>query len=246
MVKSNSTVIKVPIKIEKTSDIDKEIDSVVLSIKKKFNLGIAAALLDPSTADPLVEACIDVLKQMQSYYFGGASSKEIDKDPTQFGVDEQFTKIAAEVRKNMVESASTVGSNGEFELKVLSEEFMGIGGSGDNSQGIPWLSFFLSGALDENLLWISSEVYAKLMEVNSGASSYSSLGRFGKGHMWHVKETSYPGINAWLEEAGLRYRCSDLLHPQSGKAGEPWFDGVVSKSGVAKIIMQKALMFVYK
>ena len=240
--------IDIPIKVSASSQnlddaVDKQVSDLLKNLEKRFYNGISLALIDHEVGTVLSEACKGVLLDMQAEYFDNATKEEIKKDPTQFGLQSQLSKIDQEVRKNLQEASSRV-RDGEFELTLLSDEFIGKGGGGNSESGIPWLYFFLEGGiLDSDLLWISVDVYNSLMQA-SGKSTASNLGRFGMGHMWHVPKESAPSINAWLIKAGISLTYNDLIHPQSGKAGSDWFGDVIANSGIVEVITNKALKYI--
>ena len=235
--------VSIPIKTRvsvKEQNLDKIIEDAVSKFKKELVNGIKLGLLSSSVHEALSSKAIAILNNMQAAYWGGASSMIKQEDPTQFGLPTQQSKMRAEIYKNLQIAASSILDDGTIEFTPISDEFMGIGGDAGGSEGIPWMAYFLSGALDTDLVWISTDTFSKLMG-DSGEGS-GSLGRFGVGHMWHVNVTQgKKSFSNWLKSVGLKY--DQLRHPQSGKGGQDWFADLIPDSGIVDLIHQFALKY---
>lgn len=238
-IKTKKGTIKAKIVPQSNTNIDNILQDYIKKFKSEYINGIRLALANPSIGELLVVQCIDILNRMQDRYWGGASSI-VEEDPTQLGLPEQHQKARIEILKNLQEASNTVTEDGEFSLTIMTDSFMGTGMDSKGTDGIPWLHYFLEGALDSNLVWINTEVYSKL-NTDEGQVQ---LGRFGVGHMWHI--VNIEGFNSRLKAAGLdesTYNYSSLKHPQSGQKGQPWFSDVVRQSGIVERVRDFAIDF---
>ncbi len=231
----------IPLKVRATVNAsklnyDQVIEEAISKFKKELVTGLRLGILSSSVHEALSSKAIEILNNMQAEYWGGASGDILKEDPTQFGLPEQHAKIRTEIYKNLQLASSSIAADGTIEFTPISDAFMGIGGdSGGEAGGIPWMAYFLSGALDVDLVWISTDTYAKLK-----GSSPGSLGRFGVGHMWHVDTAEGRGrFSNWCASVGLNY--DQLKHPQSGKAGQDWFRELIPSSGIVDLIHQFAV-----
>jgi hypothetical protein len=220
----------VKMKISSTDNVNlktvqKRIKSFKQEFKKEVVVEIKKRLLNPATAEPYITQIISVLSEMQGEYWGGGGLAS-QEDPTQITAARYAEAVRGEVLKNFASAAKSVdGQAGTVSLVLLSNDFLGIGSEGDRkgNRPIQWLSYFLSGNLDNDLYWVNQEHY----EIFKGRSS-GDLGRFGVGHMWHVGPEEARKLNAQLKAAGKSYSLEALRHPQSGKAGKDWFGNVWS------------------
>lgn len=219
----------VKVKISAKNNIDlksirKKFKSFKTEFQKEVVIEIKKRLLNPSTAEPYIAEAISILSEMQGEYWGGGSAAE--EDPTMLTASRYSEAIRTEVLKNFAKAAKTVdGASGTVNLVLLSNDFLGIGSEGDKkgNRPIQWLSYFLSGNLDNDLYWIDQEHF----EIFKGYTA-GDLGRFGVGYMWHITSQEVPSLNAKLKAAGKSYTVDKLRHPQSGKAGKDWFARVWS------------------
>ena len=91
-----------------------------------------------------------------------------------------------------------------------------------DARTLPWIAFFLSGTIEDQLLWISDDTAVDL-EVATG-KTFNHLGRFRKGFL--VRRTK--GWDGMLKAAGIKNPAS-LIHPISGQSGRNWFAGLDEK-----------------
>lgn len=218
----------VKMKITSKNKIDlKSIRDKLKSVKDSFNKEVATEirkrLLNPGTAEPYIGGVLTVLTEMQAEYWGGGGLAA-EEDPTNLTATRYAEVVRSEVLKNFSGAAKTMDvETGTINLVLLSNEFLGVGTEGDTkgNRPIQWLSYFLSGNLDNNLYWINQEHY----EIFKGKAS-GDLGRFGIGYMWHVGQDEAVVLNAKLRSAGKSYTVEALKHPQSGKSGKDWFANV--------------------
>lgn len=220
----------VKVKLSKKGSIDTELDTVRNRLKKskeEFSKQVAIELqkrlLNPSTAEPYIAATLGVLTLMQAEYWGGELKGE--DDPTKLTAARYGGAIRAEILKNFAKGAKTLNPvTGTVDLVLLSNDFLGIGMEGDTKgeRPIQWLAYFLSGNIEDNLYWIDKEHY----EIFKGDSA-PSLGRFGVGELWTISSPEELNkLSGLLKKAGKSYNIQALKHPQSGKAGRPWFESV--------------------
>lgn len=228
-------MVKVSAKLVGEADLEGKILEVLDKYKKQFIIGLKIGLTASPAPALLIKACIEILNEMQSNYWGGASSTILAEDPTQFGLPEQKEKVMREILLNLDEAAASITLEGTMRFQLFSDDFYKEGG--DPETAIPWMQYFVEDkGLDDGLVWISQEVRAKLLP-NRGAAE---LGRFGVGHMWHLKEMSPAQFNGWLTEAKTGKTYDELKHPQSGKGKQDWFADVLRTSGFSESLMQYA------
>lgn len=238
-IKTTHGIVTAKIVPQSMGSIDTILESYIQKLKLEYINGIKLALQNPSIGELLVVQCIDILNRMQNRYWGGASDIILSEDPTQFGLPEQHQKIRSEILKNLQIAASSVSPEGDIDLVILSNEFIGTGSS-SSTEGLPWLHYFLEGSLDTNLVWINPDIYSKLNPDSGGVN----LGRFGVGHMWHI--SNIEGFNSILKSSGVDtniYNYDSLKHPQSGQPGQQWFSNVVRKSTIVERVRDFALNY---
>jgi hypothetical protein len=210
---------------------------------------IKARLISGEVALPVIEETKKILEEMQADYWSSNNSDVIVEDPTALARSEHLTAVTNEILKNFREAASQFSSRGgSLRLIHLSDEFVGTGNEDKKSdQPIIWLHYFLNGnQLEDNLVWINQETYDKLQRVSSGSytagheSSAEGLGRFGVGYMACIRNID--GFNKLLKTAKISKTFEELKHPQSGKAGRAWFEGILSRTlNIQETIIQPAL-----
>lgn len=223
-----------------SSQIKQSIESTLERVKKevldRYYLNIKIKLLSAEVQGYFIEKTIGVLEDMQADYWGSGAAAE--EDPTNVGRGEYKQAVAAEIRRNFAIAASKVSPMSELDLVLLSDEFIGIGSEGDikGTSPIQWLVYFLVGALETDLIWVNQETYA----IFKGGKSASSLGRFGVGELWQMDARERAIRDAQLKKAG-KPGIDTYIHPQSGRAGKNWFDGVLTAPEVKLLVVDPAL-----
>ena len=182
---------------------------------------------------PVVEETNRILEEIQANYWG--SGEILQEDPTAVARGEHLAAVSAEIKANFLQSIESFNIHGgPLKLTHLSNEFVGTGSSDTKSnKSIVWLHYFLEGnQLEDNLVWINIDTYDKLQEIGSayteGHGSFDRLGRFGVGYMACIRNIE--GFNALLKRAKVGKTFEELKHPQSGKEGRDWFNGILGRT----------------
>jgi len=214
MVKS----IALPIKIDlnKLGNIDsgkleKAISKYIEELTLAYYEYVKIYLVSNSTATAIRRQIMIALDQIQAIC-GGA---QVSDDPT-LKFSEHEGAVDQEIRSNLARIAVNIGpKSSSVYFEFLGPDFLGIGKEGDKTGSAPiqWLTYFLDGTLDDDLYWINTSTYKDL----KGDSAVKPLGRFGAGHVWHIRSKDLPAFNRRVKKR-LGRTASDLRHPQSGKA----------------------------
>jgi hypothetical protein len=199
-------------------------------------------LRDPSVMEPYKEAMYDkiisILISMQEHYWGGASEVIKSEDKTIMVAERYGAVIKAELSKNCFigQQSINIGRDGSVSMTVipLSDEFLGIGNEPDSKDPTPikWLGYFITGTIEDTLLWVNSEIYEIIVGEPSG-----DLGRFGTGYLWRLSPTRYKALKGILGASGID--ITKYIHPQSGKpANSEWFEGIRSGNLLTKLVLE--------
>lgn len=210
----------ISIKTSSKGSIDsiRKLRDSIIELKREFSKvyyqQVAERLRSAEVQNFYVNRVLFVLNELQSEFWGGASSIILEQDKTQLTAELWETHVRAEVSKNFNQIASSIagGETTELFFFVLSDEFIGLDKDDNSSEPIAWLKHFFIGHLEGNLIWVNPKIYEAIKHKPAG-----KLGRFGIGHLWHLAEGEEEKIDSALEAAGISERVSDLRHPQSNK-----------------------------
>jgi hypothetical protein len=167
--------------------------------KEYFYSEVKKNFLRESFLNSIMTRLVAVLDEIQGEYFSGVAAD----DPTNPAREGWVSAIKGEVRQNILNLVSNIGSDGIKSFTILSDKFIGKGKEDDKtgSSPIQWLVHFIDGNFEDNLLWVDQ----KFIDEN-GWKVEDSLGRFGVGFL--VKGTPH-----------MMELYKDNKHPQSGKQG---------------------------
>lgn len=206
------------INVSEVDKLQEKIRSEIEKAEPKILQKLAIKVEQSMKANPVVFTDVgkSILQEMQGEYYAGSSVGS--EDPADFS---DVELIVQEITNNIEKTLKVVPTSEGIKWSALfvSDEFVGFG---DNSivgrptdpgkpGTLPWISFFLGGAIEDNLFWVDRDTKEKL------GISTNHLGRFGAGFLIHAREGFKQGVLAGKK------------HPISGKPGRPWFEGFEEK-----------------
>ena len=201
--------------------------------KKAYVEAIKSRLANGAVIKYFEEQVMSVVIDMQGEYFGSS----VSDDPTSL-VPNQVSAVRKEVTEQMSLSAAnlTEGVN-QFQLTIISDSFLGISDAPSKNSPEPpikWMSYFLMGGpLGSGLYWVPAET-AEALGIRD---SSGGLGRFGKGFLIKATKGHVAKLNARLLGAK-----PIVIHPQSGKSGNPdWFANVLTQVDLDVMVLRPAL-----
>lgn len=222
-----------------SNNISKLIEVYKNKLFKAYYTEISLILRSPELHSIFINRVIDILFKMQGEYWGDSLVSEQDK--TNVANERYLNAVKVEVTQNFNAAAASLNQEtGEFYLTILSNNFIGIGKEGDKTGTAPiqWLVHFLIGNLENDLYWVNQELYS----IFRGGEESGALGRFGNGYLWQMSRKEISLRNNQLKSAGYSFTMADFKHPQSGKSGKNWFEGILTQADIMTLIQTPALV----